>query len=353
MQIKKLQIRGVRNLKEVIIEPNNRINVFTGKNASGKTSFLEAIHILARSKSFRTPRIKDVINHEDDQLAVAAEITHERRTAIKLKVEKGTKKNTLSLNNNNLKTVSELAKILPIITVNQDTQLLVTGPPKQRRHWLDWAMFHVEPTYLLSWKQYFKALRHRNILLQKGERKDELYRAWEGEMVKLTAKITAQRNTFISSISRCFDQYFRESECGDESIVYNQGWPEEIQYDEYLTKQRAQDQQKGYTRYGAHQADVKFKDKGKEIRKIYSRGQVKLYINQILMSQAKVIQEKGSVLPIILMDDYTAELDKQNSEYLLCWLKKQEYQVFITTTEAQKNDKNTTVFHVEQGKIVN
>jgi DNA replication and repair protein RecF len=352
MQVKKLRIHGVRNLTEVSIKPNKKINIFTGRNASGKTSFLEAIHILARSKSFRTPRIKDVINFKEKQLSVAAEIEHERLTTINLKVNKGGKNNILSLNGSSLKTVSELATILPIISINQDTQLLITGSPKQRRHWLDWAMFHVEPSYLMSWKQYFKALRHRNILLQKGETKEELYRAWEAEMVKSSVSITAQRKTFIGSISSRFNQFFGEQGGNNKSITYKQGWQEDIQYDEYLFKRRAEDQQKGYTKYGAHQADVIFTDGGEQIKKTYSRGQIKLYINQVLMSQARVIEEKGRVQPIILMDDYTAELDINNSEYLLSWLKNQEFQAFITTTEAQKNDENTTVFHVEQGKIV-
>jgi DNA replication and repair protein RecF len=87
MHIKKIQILGVRNLKEAIISPNNQINIFTGRNASGKTSVLEAIHILARSKSFRTPRIRDVITHKSSKLLVAANFDHEKHNGLKLKVQ--------------------------------------------------------------------------------------------------------------------------------------------------------------------------------------------------------------------------------------------------------------------------
>ncbi|NNE36825.1 MAG: DNA replication/repair protein RecF, partial [Gammaproteobacteria bacterium] len=152
MHIESVQILGVRNLEQAVISPNKKINLFTGKNASGKTSFLEAIHILGRSKSFRTPRIKDVINHHQAHLSVTANIHHEYYKPLKLQITKGGKTNSLNLNNEKVNTVSELAKILPIITITQDSQQIITGPPKQRRHWLDWAMFHVEPDYLLSWK---------------------------------------------------------------------------------------------------------------------------------------------------------------------------------------------------------
>jgi DNA replication and repair protein RecF len=351
MHIKKIQILGVRNLKEAIISPNNQINIFTGRNASGKTSVLEAIHILARSKSFRTPRIRDVITHKSSKLLVAANFDHEKHNGLKLKVEKGGKTNTQILNGEKLKTVSELAKTFPFITITQDSQQIIVGTPKQRRHWLDWAMFHVEPGYLACWKQYFRALRHRNILLKKGERKVEIYRPWEEEMVKLSTEISEKRKQFINQISHKMNEIFVKGRLEKTGLEFKQGWDEEITFEEYLQTQRGHDRERGYTRNGPQQADVIFRTEAGKIKDIFSRGQIKIYINQLLMSQAQHILDTRGVRPIILIDDYTAELDKYNSEYLLYFIKNQRFQAFITTTEFPQHNREESLFHVEQGQI--
>ncbi len=352
MHIESVQIQGVRNLEEIVIYADKNINIFVGKNASGKTSFLEAIHILARSKSFRTPRIKEVINHHQNELAVTANITHEFYKPLRLQVNKGGKNSVSTLNKEKIKTVSELAEILPIITITQDSQQIITGSPKTRRHWLDWAMFHVEPEYLQSWKQYFKALRQRNVLLKTGERKGEIYRPWEGEMVKLAHLMTRQRQRFLEQISIEVKKAFTEESTNHVEIEYNQGWPEEIDFEVYLQEQRAQDLKRGYTRHGPHQADIQFHTKTVGINRVFSRGQIKIYVNQLLISQARVIESTRGIKPILLIDDYGAELDRYNSEYLLYFIKNHKYQTFVTTTEWKETDNDTTMFHVEQGRLV-
>ncbi len=351
MYIESVQIQGVRNLEQAVIHPNQKTNIFTGRNASGKTSFLEALHILARSKSFRTHRIRDVINHSEDILTITADIKHEFYKPLKLKIKKGGKTNSLTLNNENIKSVSELAKILPIITITQDSQQIITGSPKQRRHWLDWAMFHVEPKYLLSWKQYFKALRHRNILLKHGERKVEIYRPWEEEMIKLAKNITDQRRSFLKQLATELKQGVEKKTINPVEVIFKQGWPEENDLDVYLCSQREQDQKKGFTRNGPHQADITFQTETADINKVFSRGQIKIFVNQLLITQARVIQEIRKITPIVLIDDYTAELDRENSKHLLEVIKKQENQVFITTTEWEERENDVTLFHVEKGVL--
>ncbi len=47
MHITRLNIERVRNLKAVALQELQPFNVFYGQNGSGKTSVLEAIHLLA------------------------------------------------------------------------------------------------------------------------------------------------------------------------------------------------------------------------------------------------------------------------------------------------------------------
>ena len=70
MSITLLRADQVRNLLEVDVQPHTQLNIIYGENASGKTSLLEAIHLLSTARSFRTHRIQHVIQHEDRKSVV-------------------------------------------------------------------------------------------------------------------------------------------------------------------------------------------------------------------------------------------------------------------------------------------
>ena len=170
MYLEWLQAQQVRNLNNIYLQPAKQLNVITGKNASGKTAVLESIFLLARAKSFRTPRIQEVIQHKKESLIITAKLQHEKEGEITTGIEKQYGKVTINQNGERIKTVSDQVRKFPIILVTQETQTLITGTPKNRRHWLDWAMFHVEHDYLENWKRYMRALRHRNSLLKRKEK---------------------------------------------------------------------------------------------------------------------------------------------------------------------------------------
>jgi DNA replication and repair protein RecF len=353
MFIERLSINRVRNLNNTEIFPEKKLNIFTGKNASGKTAVLESLYILARAKSFRTPRIQDVIEHKQKSLLINAKIQHEQEGEINTGIEKKHGNVEIKRNGEKIKTVSDQAKIIPLVLITQDTHFLISGTPKQRRHWLDWAMFHVEPDYLGYWKRYMKALRQRNILLKKKEKKREFYRGWEEAMVELAGLISKQRKEFLKGLLT----YFREKKFPvfPEGVTFSlsKGWPENTGT-AWLEEAWSGDLDRGYTQQGIHQADVKFLLGERKIASIFSRGQVKLFSVFLLFSQAKEIEKKTGVRPIIIFDDFKAELDQESSEYILTWLNREGFQSFLSTTEINEEEKKYLQrdrFHVERGNI--
>jgi DNA replication and repair protein RecF len=347
-----LQIQRVRNLDDIQFKPNPRINVFVGKNASGKTAILEGIYLLARARSFRTPRIQEVIQKEQKELRVLAKIQHEKSGLIQTGLEKSYGQFSIRRNKEPVKTVSDQASHIPIVLITQDTSTIITGPPSVRRHWLDWAMFHVEPNYLTHWKAYIKALRQRNQLLKNKEKSQQIYRGWEQAMVESAYQINTQREQFLLGLRDTLrgvgDDYLTKHT----EVKLIQGWPEERSLQEVLEDSRENDREKGYTRAGIHSADVGFTQEGKKISASFSRGQIKLYAMFLIMAQAREIFRRTEVKPVILIDDFRAELDQDNSDYLLTWLYQQEFQAFLTTTEIPlKNAHTFQKFHVEHGNF--
>ena len=123
----------------------------------------------------------------------------------------------------------------------------------------------------------------------------------------------------------------------------------------------------GYTRMGCHRADInimlKFVDDNAQAHTLpatdmLSRGEKKLLMTALRLSQLPLLNQAGKV-PLVLLDDITAELDERALSLLLTGLKQVKSQIFITSL----SDKimpmvqdiwqdEVKLFHVKQDNIV-
>ena len=348
-----LKVNNVRNISDTYIEPNAFLNIVVGPNASGKTALLEAIHILARAKSFRTPRIKDVIQYNKKELQVAADVKNHQKSVISTGIEKKHGSSLIRYNGMPVKTVSNQASNIPLVLITPDSHQLVTGSPKQRRHWLDWAMFHVEQTYLKDWKAYHKSLRNRNIVLKNGGG-DQQISSWEKSMLSSAEILNNLRQEFTEKLTKQFTNLLLDKLPGEISIVFDRGYPENVDFAEHLAEQREQDKKLGYTKYGPHKADIRFLVDKHAVAQVYSRGQIKRFVTTLLLAQAKTFELINQEKPVFLIDDYGAELDSQARLDLLSSVVGYGGQIFITSTEEDRSFfglEEISMFHVERGNF--
>lgn len=351
MHLEFLQVDHVRNLEKQQIFPGPGLNQISGKNASGKTALLESIFILSRGKSFRTPRLHDVMQHGAENLLVYARLNVENRGQVHTGIEKGKKETQIRYDGTRILALSEQSRRVPISLVTQDSHLFITSGPAQRRHWLDWAMFHVEPAYLDQWKSYMRALRHRNSLLKKGVTNRDLYRAWEQAMVESGLYLSASRTRFLDQLTTKLNELTRAIFPGSFTLEMSSDWPKDSGSE--FSESWQTDLKNGYTRQGAHNADIRVKQSAKSITTLFSRGQIKLFMCLLTIAQNGLQAERTGVRPVILIDDYKAELDSAACEYLLGELGKCGAQSFITDTEFVNKNRNIySMFHVEQGMVV-
>src|SRR6187549_2159883 len=75
LRLERLAVRDVRNLERVDIEPSATVNVISGDNGQGKTSLLEAIYLVATSRSFRTTSAAEIVRHGAAAASVRARFT--------------------------------------------------------------------------------------------------------------------------------------------------------------------------------------------------------------------------------------------------------------------------------------
>ena len=355
LYIEQLNACSIRNLGEFNIEPSSKLNFFYGPNASGKTSILESVYLLSRIKSFRTKRINDVVCEGDEKLSVFARGSSKGK-AFTVGVEKGHGVTRIKFDGDIVQTASEQARLLPVYILTPNHHILFTGTPKDRRHWLDWSLFHVEQHYLLVWKSYHRALRHRNALL-KSERtinSTEMI-GWEKLMCEEAIKIDSMRKGYISDLNELLNEKHTPLVLpGAVKIDYsNESYAEQGLID-LLAKNRADDVKRGYTRLGPHRSDITFSYEGFNVVKHLSRGQIKLFGAALLSSQVDKLKRSGSDA-IVLIDDLDAELDEESSKNMLNLLLANNTQTFVSSLKMpdwilQENDCHS-VFHVKHGKI--
>jgi DNA replication and repair protein RecF len=353
--LEKLQAKTVRNLGDFTIEPSPKLNFFYGSNASGKTSVLECIYLLSRIKSFRSKRISDVVSKGQKKLQVFAKGQNQGK-AFSVGVEKGRGITGIKYDGEVIQTASEQARRLPMYVLTPDHHILFTGTPKDRRHWLDWSLFHVKQEYMSTWKSYHRALRHRNALLKIDRIIDSSeLTGWEKTMDEQATKIDLMRKEYISDLNRFLNEMHLPFVLSGKGLIeYSNNSYGKQNLVSLLAENRQEDIKRGYTSLGPHRTDISFYYDDFIVAKHLSRGQTKLFGAALVSSQIEILK-KAEIDAIVLVDDLDAELDESSSKKMLKLLLANNIQTFVSSLTKpkwlhQENGKHS-LFHVKHGKV--
>lgn len=349
MALSRLDVSKLRNLHTARLLPGPRFNLFWGGNGAGKTSVLEAVHLLGRGCSFRTSDLRNLLAHGEETCVVAGKVLG---SGVGLGTEFDRNGGTYRIDGNLAQNRAALSERLPVIFFGPDSHRLLADGPQLRRRFMDWGVFHVEPQFLTIWRRYQRALKQRNMALRTGQ----ALNAWDEELVVSAQEITRFRAAYLTRLIPQVERYLQEL-CQLESISFSlaPGWRQDTEYSKVLGGGQEQDRLFGYTRYGPHRADLIIKIGGKPAKDVVSRGQQKLLICALTLAQAVVVNAYNSNPSVLLIDDLASELDPPHRLKLLQLLAELGGQVFITATE-QLNlppefNAELTVFHVEHGAI--
>ena len=355
LYLSQLTANSIRNLGEFSLRPARKLNFFFGANASGKTSVLETVYLLSRVKSFRSKRINDVITRGEKKLQVFAKGLNKEKS-FTVGVEKGHGITRLKFDGEIIQTASEQAKKLPVFVLTPEHAALFTGTPKERRHWLDWSLFHVEQEYLQIWKSYHRALRHRNAILKtdRNIHSNEI-EGWEILMAEEAGKIDSARQDYISDLNNVMNNTRLSLVMdGQAKIEYLNKDYTNSGLINLLAENRQEDAKRGFTALGPHRADIAFAYDDFVVAKHLSRGQIKLFGAALVSSQIHKLRQEG-VNAMVLVDDLDAELDDASSEKLLGLLLSNETQTFVSSLVRQswipEGGEDYSVFHVKHGKV--
>ncbi len=362
MLLKQLNISGIRNLKSTRIQLSSGFNLFVGQNGSGKTSILEAIHVLSLGRSFRTSKVKQAITFDTPACVVSGivcadlspfqdiRVGMERSQDGDVKIVVGEKTGSC---------VSELTSVLPVQLINASSNLLLDGGPKERRQFIDWGVFHVEHAFLQDWKRFQAALKQRNASLKQGYREHQEISSWQHTFVDLALGVDKARREYLSKYSPILVEIaseMLENKIGTIEVNYVSGWNDEISLSQALEEAFGIDSACGYTTCGPHRADLAILIDGVPAKEVLSRGQLKLFVFAMLATRAQLLQKQQEEHCIFLIDDLNAELDEEACGKVINKLQEYGGQTLITAIDGDilmglLTEQEKQVFHVEHGKI--
>jgi DNA replication and repair protein RecF len=355
MALLKLDIYAVRNIRKASISFSPTINFFYGDNGSGKSALLEAIFLLGRARSFRTPLIKSVISVDEKQLTVAGIIAKSNGNTLSLGLQLADKANVIQINHQITQKRSDLVYALPLQLIHPKSYELLDASGQIRREFLDWGVFNSNDSFLMVWRRFKKALAYRNLLLKKNALNQ--LNVWSDELITYGLEIADFREQYLNKLKPVFmaiSQQFLGT--GSIELKLLPGWEGAISFSQALADDLAKDLRYGFTHSGPHRGDFQVLFDGRLAKNHVSRGQLKLIVMSLLLAQVQLLINDGGNPPCVLIDDFAAELDIKHREKILRYLASMNCQVFMTAIEmadfsSLNGIENYKVFHVEHGNV--
>lgn len=336
--------------------------MFLGGNGAGKTSVLEAIHVLGRGRSFRTGALDSLTNFSSDSFSIGADCSDARigvesRLAIS---KQRSEQISVSRDGRPVVALSELASLLPIQVITPDVGQLVVGGPRVRRQFLDWGLFHVKQDYVSLVRDYSKALKQRNLWLKaNSSQKSKVGDPWLHVLVPLGLSIHEARNSYCRKLMPFVRSFLTKLNTDLEiDFQYRSGWTGETaqSFIDCLEQDSSERVKSPQTRLGPHRADLQIIDSGRPSALTLSRGQAKLVAVAMQLGQAALLGNERSERTVVLFDELVSELDRRHVYVVFEVLRSLDCQVMLSAVELsddlrEEHLNQAAMFHVEHGNI--
>lgn len=256
----------------------------------------------------------------------------------------------------NIASAAELAKLLPIQLITQNSFTFLNGGPKYKRKFIDWGVFHVEPIFFPVWQETNRILKQRNAALKNNLRRD-FVEPWDDQLNKAGQELHQLRKNYINKLLPIISDLLPVILDGYPiDINYYAGWDTDLALKDILTAGLQRDYKLGFTSSGPHRADLHLTINNIPIQDVLSRGQQKLFIFALYLAQGILLKQLTNKQCLYLIDDLPAELDEKKRQTMIEILRKIDAQIFVTGLAKEyfssfMNLQDIKLFHVEHGEV--
>lgn len=365
LTLDRLSITDVRNLSRVTLEPAPRVNVITGNNGQGKTSLLEAIYLVATTRSFRTARLAEMVMHDSPLANVRAHFSEHlpgARMAREQSIGLQGSRKTVRLDGEAPATLSHYATRSPVVVFDPQQMTLSTGPAAGRRTLLDRVTLFSNQAVASHRMRYKRALRERQRVLNdrypRFDRVPEL-NVFESLLAEHGGAITRARSDACQRLSEEMVRTFSRIAAPELTLSASYlpaGSADEEEARKRLHDSRQDDGRRKRTGFGPHRDDLAICIDDHPARVVGSQGQHRAITLALKIAEVMCIARARRVEPILLLDDVSSELDALRTEALFEHLATTASQIFLTTTRRElivtsKLSDQRRDFFVEAGHV--
>jgi DNA replication and repair protein RecF len=385
MHLAHLKLTNFRTFRSLDMDFQPGLHLVTATNASGKTNLLEAIAMIATTKSPRGAADADLVSWaavEDDPLPVARLAAHveapgeptDLAVAVVTRPAKGGEGIAASRRfqvNGVARRASDLIGRLRVVMFSASDLAIISGAPTMRRRFMDLTISQFEPAYVRASQRYARVLQQRNSLLRRlQERRGDAAELdfWDDEAATAGAVIISSRARALSSLGRDAAERYAELSPGSDELEvrYRPGLPPELaespfvpdieaRFRDALSEARTIDIRAGVTRIGPHRDDVGFLLGGHDAGAFASRGEQRSLALALRLGEVALSTGQTGDPPLLLLDDILSELDAERRERVLAVAYGVD-QVFVTSPDVDRPGEaelpNARRYGIADGELV-
>lgn len=364
MKIKKLQIRNIRNIEEINISCSEGIHFIHGQNGQGKTTILEAIYILSNLRSFRDSDLAAALQYNEHagQIRGLFEIDPETHAELKIDLIQNPQRfeKRAYVNHKLSKSAADYYGVKlqhsPIqfhaINLNPTSTDLIRGEPALRRNYFNQVISSQNQSYMNTLKRYQKIVDQKNALLKDEEKRDdELLKILNEGLIQEGAKILFERYRYLSKLVNPVQQFLTNIAPLQHRVIlgyksrktlYFTGHfePQSIKILEEILHQELmnlnqQERVRKTCLVGPHRDDFIFavETTNANLVDVGSQGEIRSFLLALKLAELEEFKHETGVQPVLLIDDFSSELDSHRRGYLLNYLKNSDLQIFVTSTD--------------------
>ena len=335
VRLSHVRIRDFRNIARADIDLLPAGAALIGENGHGKTNFLEALYYLHLLRSVRGARDTDLIRFgaEAFHIAVTSDGLGTRGREISAAFEKRGKRKRVTLDGAIAERMSDGLGAVPCVFFSPADARLASGPPGERRRYVDIVLALSSPRYLAALQRYRGALARRSAALRAPQhsRTADAVAIWEPALAEHGAVLWFERLQWVAWAADAFAQLAHAiGEHGDARLRYISARPPVSSIEAAraaigvaLAAQRTSDLRRGITQSGPHRDDLELTvrppgdDTARELRLFGSAGQQRTAAVALRLLEARTLRERLGAAPVLLLDDPFAELDARRAARIL------------------------------------
>ena len=348
MLIKELKLKNFRNYRELTLHPHPGVNLFFGRNGSGKTNLLEAVHYCSLGRSHRISNDTHVVKNGESFASSSVCVQNtlgQREITVRFHPDEIQKKAIL-IDQKKIMKFSDMMGCLRCVIFSPEDLGLIKEGPSLRRRYLDMMISQINRGYFIALQQYKTGMDQRNSVIRNLRNNPygdaSVLPAFEETMAFPAAVIIRERRKIVSLLSETARETYQRISDTDETfrLAYHSSVKEDTEIEETLCRlfreNREDDIRMGFTSVGPHRDDLVLTLNRNQMKQVASPGPIRTAALSMKLSQMQILRDMSGEEPVLLLDDVMSELDRKRRECLIGEIS--SFQTFITCADREDVD---------------